>query len=436
MLVGGCVRDALLGLAATDLDVEVYGIEPAELVELLASHFPVDLVGESFGVVRLREFPIDVSLPRRESKRGLGHRGFKIESDPRMDPRDAASRRDFTINAIAFDPENGRVFDPFEGAADLKRRVLRHTTDKFAEDPLRVLRGMQFAARFELQPAPETIELCRQIEPEGLASERILGEWKKLILLGARPSLGLAFLRDCGWLRHYPELEALIGCEQNPRWHPEGDAWTHTLHCMDEFAAERIGIEREDLVVGFAVLCHDIGKPATTVREADGRISTKNHGTVGADLTRVFLGRMTDEEKLIDEVVPLVARHLAPLQLFGAKAGDAAIRRLACEVDRIDRLVRVAYADQRGRPPLRVEHFEPADWLLERARALSVDDQPPKALVMGRHLIELGLKPGPDIGAVLAACFSRQIEGEFNTLEAGLECAQAIIAETVKTRAQ
>ena len=436
MLVGGCVRDALLGQAATELDIEVYGIEPPTLVELLASHFPVDLVGESFGVIRLREFPIDVSLPRRESKRGLGHRGFKIESDPQMDPRDAASRRDFTINAIALDPESGRIFDPFAGAADLERRVLRHTTDKFAEDPLRVLRGMQFAARFELQPAPETIEVCRQIEPEGLARERIFGEWKKLILQGVRPSLGLAFLRDCGWLRHYPELEALIGCEQNPRWHPEGDAWVHTLHCMDEFAAERVGIEREDLVVGLAVLCHDIGKPATTVRTADGRISTKNHGTVGAEMAREFLGRMTDEEKLIEEVVPLVAHHLAPLQLFGAKAGDAAIRRLACKVDRIDRLVRVAYADQRGRPPLRVERFEAADWLLERARALSVDDQPPKPLVMGRHLIELGLKPGPELGAVLEACFTRQIEGDFNTLEAGLAYAQAIIAEAAKTRSE
>jgi len=436
MLVGGCVRDALLGQAATELDVEVYGIEPPGLVELLASHFPVDLVGESFGVIRLREFPIDVSLPRRESKQGLGHRGFKIESDPQLDPRDAASRRDFTINAISLDPENGKIFDPFGGAADLERRVLRHTTDKFGEDPLRVLRGMQFAARFELQPAPETIEVCRQIEPEGLARERIFGEWKKLILQGVRPSLGLAFLRDCGWLRHYPELEALIGCEQNPRWHPEGDAWVHTLHCMDEFAAERVGIEREDLVVGLAVLCHDIGKPATTVRTADGGISTKNHGTVGADLTRVFLGRMTDEEKLIEEVVPLVAHHLAPLQLFGAKAGDAAIRRLACKVDRIDRLVRVAYADQRGRPPLRVERFEAADWLLERARTLSVDAQPPKPLVMGRHLIELGLKPGPELGAVLEACFTRQIEGDFNTLEAGLAYAQAIIAEAAKMRAE
>jgi tRNA nucleotidyltransferase (CCA-adding enzyme) len=432
-LVGGCVRDAVLGLPASDLDIEIYGIEAAALVELLSSQFGVDLVGESFGVIRLRDLPIDVSLPRRESKRGLGHRGFKIDSDPQMDPREAASRRDFTINAIALDPESGLIFDPFDGVADLKNRILRHTTEKFSEDPLRVLRGMQFAARFELQLAPETIELCRQIEPEGLAPERILGEWKKLILKGIRPSLGLSFLRDCGWIRHFPELEALIGCEQNPRWHPEGDVWTHTLHCMDVFASERIGIDHEDLIVGFGVLCHDLGKPATTTREEDGRITAKNHDLMGVELTRQFLGRLTGEEKLIAEVVPLVACHLAPIRLFGSNVSDTAIRRLAHKVGRIDRLVRVSSADLRGRPPLVVERFEAGDWLLKRARELSVDAQPPTPLLMGRHLIELGLEPGPHFGRVLEACFARQIEGEFDTLEAGLECARTIIAEGAKT---
>jgi tRNA nucleotidyltransferase (CCA-adding enzyme) len=372
----------------------------------VSSHFEVDLVGESFGVIRLRNLPIDVSLPRRESKRGLGHRGFEIDSDPHMDPRDAASRRDFTINAIALDPESRRIFDPFGGVADLKNRVLRHTTDKF--------------------------ELCRQIEPEGLAPERIIGEWKKLILRGTRPSLGLAFLRDCGWIRHYPELEALIGCEQNPRWHPEGDVWNHTLHCMDVFASERIGIEREDLIVGFGVLCHDLGKPATAVREESGRITTKNHESIGVDFTRQLLGRMTDDRKLIEEVIPLVACHVAPIRLFIEKAGDAAIRRLARQVGRIDRLVRVSSADQRGRPPLRVEPFEMGDWLLERARALSIDTEPPKPLLMGRHLLELGLEPGPHLGRVLEECFERQIEGEFDTLESGLECARTIIANASK----
>jgi len=432
-LVGGCVRDALLGLPATDLDIEVYGIEAPALVELLCAQFGLDLVGKSFGVVRLRGLPIDVSLPRRESKRGQGHRGFEIHSDPHMDPREAAARRDFTINAIALDPSSGQLFDPFEGVSDLKKRVLRHTTEKFAEDPLRVLRGMQFVARFELRAAPETIELCRSIEPEGLAPERIFDEWKRLILLGARPALGLEFLRECGWIRHFPELEALIGCEQNPRWHPEGDVWTHTLHCMDVFAKERIGIEREDLIVGFAVLCHDLGKPATTLREAGGRVTAKNHESVGVDLARRFLARMSEEEKLIEEVAPLIAHHLAPLRLRGSEASDAAIRRLARRVGRIDRLVRVSRADQRGRPPMVVDDFEAGGWLLERARALGIDDRPPAPLLMGRHLIELGLEPGPRFGKVLEACFERQIEGQFDTLEGALECARAVIAGSPKT---
>jgi tRNA nucleotidyltransferase (CCA-adding enzyme) len=427
LLVGGCVRDAVLGMGADDLDLEVYGIEPLRLIELLESRFDIDLVGQSFGVIKVRGVPIDVSIPRRESKRGLGHKGFEIVSDPNMDPHEAAARRDFTINSIALDPDGGRVYDPFDGIADLSSRVLRHTTEKFAEDPLRVLRGMQLIARFELEPAAETIELCRKMNLEGLAPERILGEWRKLIVQGSRPSLGLAFLNDCGWIRYFPELEALKGCKQNPKWHPEGDVWVHTLHCMDAFAAERIGDDREDWIVGLAVLCHDLGKPLTTTLELDGRITSKRHDTVGVDLTRTFLHRMTRETALLEAVVPLVACHLAPIQLYQARAGDAAVRRLAKRVERIDRLVRVARADQCGRPPIVVEHFDAGEWLLECARKLSVESQAPQPLVMGRHLIQLGLEPGPAFGSILEECFNRQIDGEFSTVSEGLKCARSIL---------
>jgi tRNA nucleotidyltransferase (CCA-adding enzyme) len=428
LLVGGCVRDAALGITSPDLDVEVYGIEPQALIALLEAHFAIDLVGEAFGVIKLRDVPIDVSIPRSESKRGRGHRGFEVASDPQMDPRDAAARRDFTINAIALDPRDGRPIDPFRGLEDLAAGILRHTTEKFAEDPLRVLRGMQLVARFQLQPAPETLALCRRIEPEGLAPERLLEEWKKLILLGVRPSLGLAFLRACGWIRHFPELEALIGCEQDARWHPEGDVWTHTLHCMDAFAQGRIGDEREDLIVGFAVLCHDFGKPVTNEKQSDGSITSRAHDAVGVEPARHFLDRLARRAEWIDAVLPLVASHLAPVALFDAGAGPAAIRRLARRVGRIDRLVRVASADQRGRPFRHQDPFEAGEWLLERARELSIDRAPPAPIVMGRHLLELGLEPGPGFRPILDECFERQIDGEFDTLEGGVTCARSIVA--------
>ncbi|MCP4659257.1 MAG: polynucleotide adenylyltransferase [bacterium] len=427
LLVGGSVRDALVGLAAEDLDFEVYGLEPERLRALLAEEFPLDLVGRSFGVLKIRHLAIDVAIPRRESKRGLGHRGFEIHSDPSLSVAEAASRRDFTINAIAWDPLRDEFLDPAGGRRDLEAGVLRHVSEKFAEDPLRVLRGMQFAARFGLRVAEETVALCRTIEPEGLARERIFDEWKKLILLGERISSGLDFLRSSGWVEYYPELAALIGCPQEPRWHPEGDVWTHILHVMDAFASERVGQEWEDLVVGFACLCHDLGKPQTTVVEGE-RIRSKGHDREGEAPTRALLGRLTHQDRLIHEVVPLVREHIMPISLFNAGAGPAAIRRLARRVGRIDRLVRVGRADHGGRPPLPFDGYPAGAWLLAGARDLAVADAAPKPIVMGRHLIELGIAPGRHFKELLEACFEAQLEGGFGDLEGGLEHAREVVA--------
>ena len=427
LAVGGCVRDAVVGTTTKDVDIEVYGIEPAELVSTLAEHFRIDLVGQAFGVVKLHDYAIDIAIPRHESKSGLGHKAFDILSNPCMTPEDAASRRDFTINSMALEPTSGELIDPFGGMRDIRMRILRHTSAKFVEDPLRVLRGMQFAARLQLTVAPETVALCRGIDPEDLARERIFEEWKKLLLLGVRPSIGLEFLRACDWIRVFPELEALIGCPQEPEWHPEGDVWTHTLHCLDAFAQERLGDEWEDLVVGLAILCHDLGKPLTTKNE-DGRIRSAGHEAAGESPTRSFLARMTHQTDLVEAVVSLVMTHLRPKELFDAEAGDAAVRRLARRVGRIDRLVRVARADQMGRPPVQFDGFQAGEWLLNKARCLDVEKAAPKPIVMGRHLIDLGLKPGHDFGRILSRCYDAQIEGEFFTLEAGIEYARSVIA--------
>ena len=427
LVVGGAVRDALLGGIAHDLDIEVYGLDPERLRAVLNEHFDLDLVGQSFGVLKIRHLPIDVAMPRRESKRGLGHKGFEVHSDPHLRLEEAAARRDFTINAMAYDPLTDELLDPVGGRADLEASILRHVSEKFVEDPLRVLRAMQFAARFDLRVADETVVLCRGIEREGLARERVFEEWKKLILQGRAISRGLHFLRDCGWVREFPELEALIDCPQDPKWHPEGDVWIHTLHVMDAFARERVGDPWEDLVVGFGCLCHDLGKPATTTHDLDGRIRSKNHEEQGEPPTRSFLARFTDQEQLVNAVVPLVREHLKPFTLWDAKASPAAVRRLARRVGRIDRLVRVARADHQGRPPLPFDGFPAGDWLLARAEELAVRSGAPQPIVLGRHLIALGLRPGAHFKELLDACFEAQLEGEITDAESGLVVAGRIV---------
>lgn len=425
LLVGGCVRDAVLGLPVNDLDIEVFGLAPERLRALIGSRYPLDEVGRAFPVLKLHGRPVDVSIPRRRFAAG-DHASLEAQCDPEMSLEEAAARRDFTMNAMAWDPASQEVLDPFGGLRDLEAGALRHTSDKFVEDPLRVLRAMQFVARFDLTVAPETRALCRTLTIEGLPAERLFEEWKKLLLRGRHPSRGLLFLSDTGWTRFFPELEPLQGCEQEPDWHPEGDVWVHTLHCLDAFANERLGDEWEDLVVGFAVLCHDFGKPATTRREG-GRITSKGHEPAGEAPTRRFLGRLTNQRDLADQVVALVLTHLRPQALFDGGAGDSAIRRLARQVERIDRLVRVARCNQMGRPPRPFDGFPAGDWLLERARALEIERSAPEPLVMGRHLLELGLSPGPSIGKILDACYEAQLDGIFSTVEAGIEHAKGLL---------
>ena len=241
-LVGGGVRDWLLGLESKDFDVEVAGVDFETLQRVLAPYGATDVVGRSFGVVKVRSAAAgaeyDFSLPRRESKTGAGHRGFAVAPDPSLGDAEAAARRDFTVNAIAYDPFSGVTIDPCGGQADLRARVLRHTSPAFVEDPLRVLRGFQFAARFDFSLAPETATLCRSIADSyaELPVERVWGEWNKWAVKSTVPSRGLAVLEETGWLRHFSEIAAMRGTPQEPEWHPEGDVFTHTQLCLDALA--------------------------------------------------------------------------------------------------------------------------------------------------------------------------------------------------------
>ncbi len=492
MLVGGCVRDELMGVEPTDWDMEVYGIEPGRLRELLEGfaarsgdtpvpmspegerisaasggadapttpsvptegigtatppqaggesvRSPVKVVGEAFAVYKLGN-DLDVSLPRRERKTGPGHRGFVIEGDPDMSFEEACSRRDFTVNAILKDPLTGEIVDPFAGQGDIGRKLLRHVSDEtFAEDSLRVLRAAQFAARLEFVIAQETVELCRSIDVTDLPKERIWGELEKLLLKARQPSIGLKWLYELGVVDQlFPELKALVGVPQEPEWHPEGDVDVHTMMVADEARKliDDLPYERQ-VAVMLGAVCHDLGKPPTT-EFIDGRVRSRGHDEAGVEPTISFLDRLgiytLNGFDVRDQVIQLVRYHLLPGEWYKAEsknpAGDGAFRRLARKVEP-DLLYRVAKADSLGRYPdgdrsKMIFGSEAQEWFIERVRSLDIEKKAPDPILMGRHLIELGMKPGPRFKTILDAVYEMQLDGKFAGVAEAVEAARELI---------
>ncbi|MDR2735768.1 MAG: polynucleotide adenylyltransferase [Puniceicoccales bacterium] len=407
--VGGCVRDAILGEPITDLDLEVFNISSDVLSSILAKDHDIDYVGKSFGVIKIHGLDMDISVPRTEEKIGETHRTFSIVERTDMDIAMAASRRDFTINALYFDLLSNQVIDRFDGLKDIKNKLLRHTSDKFAEDPLRVLRAMQFTARFDMTVAEETIEISRGLSCDNISCERILGEWKKLLLLGKTPSRGLRFLKACGWLRYFPEVSNLVGCEQDPILHPEGDVFEHVCLAMDYFPRVRSGDVFDDMVVGFALLCHDFGKPATMFRDKNG-IHNHGHAKCGVAPARVFLERMRVPKRIVDQVLHLVEHHMDIRDIVKSNDMDTDIRVLATQVERIDLLIKVSLCDTFRRVKI---HGTNEELIQDRAKKLGVLYEKPTPLLLGRHLIDLGLVPGKNFSQLLDLAFEAQLNGKF-----------------------
>lgn len=425
-LVGGCVRDALLDRPAGDIDIEVGGLGFDELRQLLRPFGATDVVGRSFGTLKLRLAGklYDISLPRRESKTGAGHRGFRVDPDPTLSDEESASRRDFTINAMAWDPLANELIDPWGGRRDLEAKCLRHVGPAFVEDPLRVLRAMQLAARLDFDLAPETAALARAMSSTyaELPTERVWGEWDKWATQSIRPSRGLEVLQQTGWIAHFPEIAALAGVPQEAEWHPEGDVLIHTQHCLNalvvdsRWAAADAELRR---ILMFAVLCHDFGKPSTTERVLKNerwRWTSLGHAKAGLAPTDSFLTRIGAPHRLGPIIAPLVQFHLAHHDPGGEPLSDHRIRRLARKIApaTLTQLTALMRADANGRPPrtdpatlARLEHLE------RRARELAVADAAPVALIQGRDLIARGLPPGPQFGPILAAAYQAQLAGEF-----------------------
>ncbi len=407
LVVGGFVRDQLLRRPCKDLDLEIFGLAAGRVEEVLAHFGSVLHMGRAFSVMRVKGFDVDISLPSRT---------LESPGDPGLDFATACRRRDLTINSMGWDPIDDELIDPLGGREDLARGVLRASdVSSFGDDPLRGLRVARFRAALEMEPESELCRQCAGLDLTSLAPERVFGELCRMLVEPSLPSRAIAFLRETGMLRFFPELASLVDVPQDPRWHPEGCVFTHTLMVLDEAAKLRVGDAENDLALMMAALCHDFGKPATT-READGRVRSHAHERAGLPATEAFLSSIRAPLRLRERVAALVDNHLAPALFEEQGATPRAYRRLARRLAAADvnmeLLARLARADHLGRtaPDALARDCGPIDRFLAQARTLEIERSGPDDVVLGRHVVARGVPAGPEVGRVLERC--REVQDE------------------------
>lgn len=393
MLVGGCVRDGLLGIPSTDIDCEVYGLAPDALCALAARFGDVDDSGERYGIFALRGAGIDLAVPRTERRTGPHHGDFEVLPDPTLSFEKAAARRDFTVNAILRDALTGEIVDPFGGQADLKNHILRAVPGAgFEEDPLRVLRGAQFAARYDLTVDEATMEKMRRMPTDALSPARVMSETKKALMQSAHPEVYFDILRRAGALEvWFKELAALIGVRQNPKYHPEGDAYVHTMLVLRE-AAEMRETAQKPLNLMLAALVHDLGKAATTTQDQNGNSHSCEHEIAGVPLLSAMLSRIGAGKDMLAYCENMCRLHMRTHICFYMNLGEGQTNLLFDESICPHDLVLLAVCDARGKGRRTEKSDEEERFLTER---LAVYE---KALSMpmpsGDMLIARGMKPG------------------------------------------
>lgn len=414
--VGGCVRDQILGRDNKDIDIEVHGVSVETLEGILDRLGERLTMGASFGIMGLRHYELDIAMPRREKAIGRGHRDFEVFVDPFIGPEKAARRRDFTMNALMQDVLTGEILDFFGGREDMKRGLLRHVDDNsFGEDPLRVLRAAQFAARFGFTVAEETRALSAAMDLTALPAERVMGELEKALLKAERPSLFFEELRRMGQLGvWFPELQALIGLPQNPAFHPEGDVWVHTMQVLDEAARLRAEA-KEPLWFMLAALCHDLGKAVST-ECIDGVLHAYGHEKLGLPLAEAFLHRLTRETKLTQYVLNMTQLHMKPNMLADCGAQTKSYMKMYDSAVCPEDLLLLARADHLGRIGPQEDRqaleaaYAPTEQLLRDELAL-YRERMRQPYLMGRDLIEAGVQPGPQFSEALAAAHKLRLAG-------------------------
>ena len=406
--VGGCVRDALLGIENKDIDIEVHGISSSELLTILKELGEPLSYGNSFGIYSLKGYDIDIAMPRLEHATGSGHKDFEIFVDPFIGVKKAAKRRDFTVNAMMQDVLTGEIIDCYDGRYDLSRKLLRHVdSDSFTEDPLRVLRAAQFASRYEFEIDPETKRLCEKTDISALSKERVEEELKKALLKAAKPSIFFETLRGMKKLSFwFPELEKLIGIAQDPKFHPEGDVWVHTMEVVDRAAVHRPETS-DPYSFMLLALTHDFGK-ITTTEEIDGHIHAYEHETKGLPIVEEFLDRIVSEKSVKEYVLNMVALHMKPNVLAFNKSSLKKTNKLFDEAAAPKDLIYFAMCDRpvkSGDVP-----FEGDDaFLFDRFK--KYEDIMAKPHVMGRDLLAAGLQAGEYFNDLLAYAHKLHLAG-------------------------
>jgi len=428
-LVGGAVLDVLSNRKVKDWDMEVFGLSYDQISQVASQFGESDLIGNKFGVVKLKseEFDVEIAVPRIENKNGLRHKDFDIQLVPDLSLFDAARRRDFTMNSLYLEIDNNMLHDLFGGYYDYRRGIVQHIDAKtFVEDPLRCFRAMQLVARKGKRVTHDTVQLCKSMKEDcsHLSGDAIFAEFVKLLMLSDKPDKGLRFLVWSELIDLFPELKALIDCKQNPVHHQEGSAFEHTLMVIREAAKYRDAIPEEwRLAYMFGMLLHDVGKPAATDPVT---LKAIGHDKLGKPLAKTFMERLTRDKDLIDKVKRIVRAHMRPLIYLKDGSKASAWRKLH-NLCPLNILAYVAMADNNGRGISRSHRFSEEDTMFQTIMKMHEligshkGDIP--SVLMGRHLIEAGFKPGKYFSAMLAKAYEFQLETGCDDIEKLLEIA-------------
>ena len=382
VIVGGYIRDSLLGFSSKDIDVEVYLLDSYETLQNILEEFgDVNIVGKSFGVCKLtlQDLDLDFSLPRKDHQIAKGHKGFEVTTLSHLDYYSAFLRRDFTINAIGYVINTKEFIDPFHGMSDLKSKFLRYVNEtSFAEDPLRVFRAMQFSARFELTIDPSLLLLCKglvkQKRVEELSKERIFEEMKKLLLKAKKPSLGIIFLKEIGAFYYFKGLLTL-----------SLPALERTLASLDVMACQEVAENKTKLTLMLALLLFELSK----------------------DEQLTLLNQLTSDSKLLKEVPHL----LLSLQKIKKEMNDYELLKLASSVE-LKKVFTLAKS-------LKAFHAYSIDKKETRAEKLGILEFKKEEIIKGRDLKNLGLSPSKEFATILEDAYEAQLRGEFATLREG-----------------